>query len=106
MPINVPGDYAPGARIKDLEARGWRFEAKAERGDHVYRVVSAPKVGGQHVYDEDWFAWGVIAAVFVGTGVSGPLTPVVRRMMPSGSVNGGAPDAGVAHPFTQSPVGG
>ena len=25
-----------GAPIKDLENRGWRFEAKAERGDHVY----------------------------------------------------------------------
>ncbi len=27
-------------------------------------------------------------------------------MMPSGSVNGGVPDAGVAHPFTHVPVGG
>ena len=32
-----------GARIKDLEAKGW-VEAKAEGADYVYRVVSAQKV--------------------------------------------------------------
>ncbi|MGZ5298796.1 MAG: hypothetical protein ACXWDU_03890 [Actinomycetota bacterium] len=36
----------------------------------------------------------------------GPFTPVVRRMMPSGSVNGGVPAAGVAHPFSHFPDGG
>jgi hypothetical protein len=36
----------------------------------------------------------------MSTTINGPLTPVVRRMIPSGSVNGGVPAAGVAHPFT------
>src|SRR4249920_1236345 len=42
----------------------------------------------------------------MSTTTSGPFTRVVRRMIPSGSVNCGVPDAGVAHPSTHVPVGG
>lgn len=30
------------ARISDLIAEGYTFEAKEERGDYVYRLVSRP----------------------------------------------------------------
>jgi hypothetical protein len=35
---------------------------------------------------------------------SGPFTPVVRRITPSGDVKRGEPAAGVLHPLTQLPV--
>jgi hypothetical protein len=38
----------------------------------------------------------------MSTTTSGPFTPVVRRTIPSGSVNLGAPAGGVVHPSTQS----
>jgi hypothetical protein len=42
----------------------------------------------------------------MSTTVSGPFTPVVRRMIPSGSVNADVPTAGVCHPSTQLAVAG
>src|SRR4249919_392250 len=42
----------------------------------------------------------------MSTTTSGPRTPVVRRMIPSGSVNCGVPGNGVAHPWSHVPVGG
>jgi hypothetical protein len=41
----------------------------------------------------------------MSTTTSGPFTPVVRRTIPSGSVNGGVPAAGVSHPFSHVPDG-
>ena len=42
----------------------------------------------------------------MSTTVSGPWTPVVRRTIPSGSVNNGVSASGVVHPYTQLSVVG
>src|SRR5436190_15085269 len=42
----------------------------------------------------------------MSTTTRGPSTPVVRRMMPSGSVNRGLLAGGVIHPFVQVAVFG
>jgi hypothetical protein len=33
-----------GARIDDLEKEGYVFQAKSQRGDYVYRLISRPHV--------------------------------------------------------------